>query len=273
MRAAQPAAGAGVGPWLLGGLLLVGGAALVLQLQGGEEREVYEAQLAEAQAARAEAEAARVDAEAALAKKPVEKGEPTEAEEAAASELYTEVNTLISAGELARAKQKAQRLDADYGHTSSGKRAKRLLRELAVVGKRVSASEAQIQKWYRGGPVDLRTGKRLVVFWEAWCPHCRRHLPELSSEQSSYARRGIEMVALTKVTKSSSDAKVRAFVSDNDLQLSVAKEDGSIWEEFGVTGIPAAALVKDGTVVWRGHPGRITSELLDKLMGSARSGK
>ena len=35
---------------------------------------------------------------------------------------------------------------------------------------------------------------------------------------------------------------------------------------FAVTGIPAAALVKDGKVVWRGHPARLDDALLDKLM-------
>jgi hypothetical protein len=31
---------------------------------------------------------------------------------------------------------------------------------------------------------------------------------------------------------------------------------------FGVRGIPAAAVVKDGQIVWRGHPARITEDML-----------
>ena len=36
---------------------------------------------------------------------------------------------------------------------------------------------------------------------------------------------------------------------------------------FNVTGIPAAALVKEGKVIWRGHPGRLDDATIDKLIG------
>jgi hypothetical protein len=31
---------------------------------------------------------------------------------------------------------------------------------------------------------------------------------------------------------------------------------------FGVSGIPAAAVVKGGKVVWRGHPARLSEQML-----------
>jgi hypothetical protein len=34
---------------------------------------------------------------------------------------------------------------------------------------------------------------------------------------------------------------------------------------YAVTGIPAAAVVKGGKVVWRGHPAQLTDEVLTKL--------
>jgi hypothetical protein len=32
-----------------------------------------------------------------------------------------------------------------------------------------------------------------------------------------------------------------------------------------VTGIPAAAVVKGGKVIWRGHPAQLTDDVLGKL--------
>jgi hypothetical protein len=32
---------------------------------------------------------------------------------------------------------------------------------------------------------------------------------------------------------------------------------------FAVSGIPAAAVIKDGKVVWRGHPGRLTDDMIN----------
>jgi hypothetical protein len=48
----------------------------------------------------------------------------------------------------------------------------------------------------------------------------------------------------------------------------MAKEkDASMSTGFNVTGIPAAALVKEGKVIWRGHPGRLDDATIDKLIG------
>jgi hypothetical protein len=34
----------------------------------------------------------------------------------------------------------------------------------------------------------------------------------------------------------------------------VAKENGQVAPRFNVSGIPAAAVVRDGVIVWRGNP-------------------
>ena len=44
----------------------------------------------------------------------------------------------------------------------------------------------------------------------------------------------------------------------------IAKESGdALSKHFGVRGIPAAAMVKDGKVVWRGHPARLTDDMIE----------
>ena len=55
---------------------------------------------------------------------------------------------------------------------------------------------------------------------------------------------------------------VRSFIEDNGLDYPMAKETGALADYFNVKGIPAAALVKEGKIVWRGHPMRLTDEML-----------
>ncbi len=54
---------------------------------------------------------------------------------------------------------------------------------------------------------------------------------------------------------------VFSAVSDGKF-LRYMSETGKLTEYFNVSGIPAAAVVKDGKIVWRGHPIRLTDEML-----------
>ena len=69
-------------------------------------------------------------------------------------------------------------------------------------------------------------------------------------------------MALTKLTKSSTQEGVAQFIEQNKLSYPIAKEDGKTSQHFGVRGIPAAAVTKGGKVIWRGHPARISSVML-----------
>lgn len=74
-------------------------------------------------------------------------------------------------------------------------------------------------------------------------------------------------MGLTKVNRSATEEKVEEFISTHKLTFPVAKEtDGKISRHFGVQGVPAAAVVKNGKVIWRGHPARISDKMLDKWL-------
>ena len=102
----------------------------------------------------------------------------------------------------------------------------------------------------------------LLAFWEAWCPHCQREVPELEATYKSLSPQGLQIVGLTKITKSATEEKVTEFIKEKGVTYPMAKETGALSEYFGVSGIPAAAVVKDGKVVWRGHPARLDEETL-----------
>lgn len=191
---------------------------------------------------------------------------PDAGAEAKATELYTEVLDLIGQNKPDEAKAKLDLLLKDYGSTRTAQRALRTKQELDVVGTEVT--DVSVEQWYVDGAIDLKSGTTLVVFWEVWCPHCKNEVPELQKTWTDYEGKGLKMVGLTKVTKSATDEKIGEFIAEKGVTYPMAKEgdNGAASKAFNVSGIPAAAVVKDGKIVWRGHPGRLSNELLDTFL-------
>lgn len=187
------------------------------------------------------------------------------ADEEAATKLMTEVQDAMKANDYTTAKAKLAELQEKYAATRAGKAGVRMASEVNLVGS--DAAPLEVDKWFQG-KANLGDSKAtLVVFWEVWCPHCKREVPKMAAEEAKYKAKGIQLVGITKVTKSATDEKVVEFLKENKVNFPIGKEkDGSLSAAYAVSGIPAAALVKDGKVIWRGHPARLTDEVLDKLL-------
>jgi thiol-disulfide isomerase/thioredoxin len=185
------------------------------------------------------------------------------AAEQQAQAMLNEINQLVMDNKVDEAKTKLAEFQKKYGGTRAGQGAVRLQQELAVVGKE-APKEWGIEKWFQGeSSVDLASkGTTVVVFWEEWCPHCRREVPKLQQIYETYKGKGLQLVGLTKVNRGATDDSVRTFITDSKVSYPIAKEDGSMSTYFGVSGVPAAAVVKNGKVVWRGHPVRLTDEMV-----------
>jgi thiol-disulfide isomerase/thioredoxin len=192
-----------------------------------------------------------------------------DADEKAAAAIYGEINKLMSADDYDGAKAKLKELNTKYPKSRSAARAKRLGAELEVVGKSTAsmAGNAWAESWFVGdsADVDLTSGVDLVVFWEVWCPHCKKEVPKLQKMSEQYKGK-MEIVGLTRLTRKKTVEEVAKFIAENDLTYPIAHEDGSVAEYFAVSGIPAAALVKDGTIVWRGHPSRLSEATIEKYI-------
>jgi thiol-disulfide isomerase/thioredoxin len=186
--------------------------------------------------------------------------------ERAAGALLQAVNKAMEAGEIDEAKAKLAELKAKHGATRTARAAARVEAELNVFGK--DAMALNVDKWHQGN-VDIADGKAtLLVFWEVWCPHCKREVPKMQKIHDDYGPKGLQVVGLTKQSRDKSDADVMAFLEENDVKYPTARENGDISTHYGVRGVPAAAVVKDGKVVWRGHPSRITPAMMDGWTGS-----
>jgi thiol-disulfide isomerase/thioredoxin len=187
--------------------------------------------------------------------------------ESSAQALLKEAQTLMESNKIKEAKAKLTELESKYSSTRTFRRSKKIAKELEVFGKEAPA-KLEVEEWYvgNGNSIDLAKGTTLLVFWEIWCPHCKREVPNLQKTYDEYNKKGLQMVGLTKLSRSATKEKVVSFLTESNVTYPVAKEGGALSSHFNVSGIPAAAVVKDGKIVWRGHPARLTNEQLDSWL-------
>ena len=187
-----------------------------------------------------------------------------ERREAEAQQKLSEIHGLLGDGEAEFARELIADFRQNYGSTRTGRRASRQLAELEVLGKDAPANY-EIAAWYQGEKqVDLEGDKTtLIVFWETWCPHCELEVPKLQTLHDAYSDKGLQVVGLTKQSRGATEDGVREFLDQNEVRYPVAKENGELSRYFAVSGVPAAVAVKDGKVIWRGHPSRLSDSLLE----------
>ncbi len=107
-----------------------------------------------------------------------------------------------------------------------------------------------IEKVFQGN-VDMRSpGIKLLVFWETWCPFSIRAVPGLDTVYKTYRSSGLEVLGLTRITRSSTEARVEEFIEEKGLSFTVAKEDGRAWTWFNCRGTPWVTVVRDGKIIW-----------------------
>ncbi len=189
-------------------------------------------------------------------------------DEQAAANLLKEAQTAYEGLDMETTKAKLDELASKYGTSRANRAAQRLKAEVDVVGR--DEANLEVEKWFKGTEADVTGGEAtLYVFWEVWCPHCKREVPKLSATYEKFKGQGLTMVGLTKQTRGVTDDAVKEFIDTQNVSYPIAKEDGdSLSQHYGVRGIPAAAMVKDGKVIWRGHPARLSDDMISKFLGS-----
>jgi len=84
-----------------------------------------------------------------------------------------------------------------------------------------------------------------------------------------YADLGVNVIGLTKVDRSSSDANVRQFIADNDMTFSVLKENGRCSNYFDLEGVPMTVILHEGEVIWESAgAGWLDSNMLEGIVNS-----
>jgi len=186
---------------------------------------------------------------------------PSDEQEQAAQELARQVQAAAQAGDAEKGKELCSTMASTHRGTRGHRSVRKMCDELQVIG--VDAGELEVEKWFVGTTTMTEGSATLLVFWELWCPHCRREVPNIQAMYNNYNSRGLNVVGLTRLTKSATEEGVAEFIQENSITYPMAKEGGAMASRFGVRGIPAAAVVKDGKVVWRGHPARLNTEMIE----------
>jgi len=154
------------------------------------------------------------------------------------------------------------RFNADLAGTRAAGRANSRCVEWMVVGKK-DIGLSDVSTWYVGDrPAASRV--TLLLFAEQWCPHCRREMPKIQALSTQWSGK-VQVVGLTKANRGTTEDQVSSFVQEMGVTFPFGKESGALTDHYGVRGVPAAAVLRDGMVVWRGHPARLDEALLAKL--------
>jgi thiol-disulfide isomerase/thioredoxin len=210
-----------------------------------------------------ESESKRTQAEAELAECQTLSTPPTAAEEIQASAMLVQANEALAKGDALTAKGIVAVILSEHGSTQAARGAERQASELAVVG--LDAVSLDQVEWWQGQH-DPNAQVTLIVFWEQWCHHCRREMPKTNLQWQRYKAQGLQVIGLTEVTNTSTDESARALLVDQDIGFAVGKEKGSVSEAYFVSGIPAAVVIQDGKVIWRGHPAKISDEAIERWL-------
>lgn len=183
--------------------------------------------------------------------------------------LFNVGRAAFDAEDFERAERLYSKLVEKYPAERLARSARNSLGSLELLGK--PAPELDVEEWVGDsvGPISSLKGKPvLLVFWATWCPHCRKAMPKIESELwQKYRDEGLQVIAVTKNSRGQTTDKVREYLSENNYTMPVAVDPGNTSRNYGVSGIPAAALIdKNGKVVFRNHPAQVTDELIKKYL-------
>jgi thiol-disulfide isomerase/thioredoxin len=111
---------------------------------------------------------------------------------------------------------------------------------------------------------ELRGRVVLLEFWRSTCGPCMRMVPRLNELHEKLAPAGLAVVAVSNESEERIQDKIEAV----RMAYPVARLTGSTVDDaYRIRAVPQAFLIdRSGTLVWRGHPSKLTEEHVAALL-------
>ena len=132
----------------------------------------------------------------------------------------------------------------------------------------VSPERLGIKKWLAEDYALEARAPTLVFFWESWCPYCQLYISKLD-DLLAEGEFPLQVIGMTSLNYGMQEEDAESFIDRNDLGFPSAVYDGEVFEDLGFTGWPSAMAVQNGSIVWKGHPVRISKAFLSGLVGDS----
>jgi thiol-disulfide isomerase/thioredoxin len=129
--------------------------------------------------------------------------------------------------------------------------------------------------WVQGGPVRAFEPGKLYVFefWATWCGPCLAMIPHMNEIHGRLKDNKDVVIVGVNVYDKTPVAKITDFLAKRPVrpEYAIAADRGALATEknwlkpLGVTGIPFAVALKDGKILWKGHPQGLSAELVERM--------
>ena len=129
--------------------------------------------------------------------------------------------------------------------------------------------------WLQGTPVTHWEKDKVYVFefWATWCGPCLAAIPHLDKTHREVTAKNLNVqIVGVNVRDRASPAMLKQFLAklrvppSYTVAVDTKKNTEELWARpRKIVGIPHALAVKNGKVIWAGHPMRLSTELIEAM--------
>lgn len=130
--------------------------------------------------------------------------------------------------------------------------------------------------WLQGTPVREWEKDKVYIFefWATWCGPCLAVMPHMEQLYQAFKDNPRFQIIGINVMDNKTPEALKTFLKNRPISLNYAmavdvkgKKTKAEWlDPLGVEGIPEAFAVKNGKLIWRGHPVKLTEEMLQAML-------
>lgn len=137
------------------------------------------------------------------------------------------------------------------------------------------SAEGLPAEWLQGTPVkNWEPGKTyLLEFWATWCGPCLAQIPHLNELHQEMPDSATFQIVGINVFDKSTPKVLKNFLANRNpsptytIGADTKEQSATLWlKPLGVSGIPFSMIVKDGKILWKGHPTQLNKELIQSII-------